>query len=79
MSPDVAIVYERSQGRDYLFADRFEIEFVSHIKQTVDPRITTETDPQRILSMFSTHIEVRGRMNILKSLALLKGRITAET
>ena len=44
----------------------------------MDPRIEKETDPQRILSCFTTHLEVKGRMKILKSLALLKSKFVNE-
>ena len=48
------------------------------ITQSVDPRIETETDPKRKLDMFTTHLEVKGRIHIIKSLSLLKGKITSE-
>ena len=45
----------------------------------MDPRIETETDPKRKLQMFTTHIEVKGRMHFIKSVALLKGKILTES
>ena len=61
-----------------MFAERFAIEFLWTITQTVDPRIETETDPQRQLEMFTTHLEVKGRFHIYKTLSLLKGKVCSE-
>lgn len=69
----------RNEGRGYTFCDRFAAEFLYIMTQTVDPAIVNETDPQKILGMFTTKLEVRARMHIIKSLSLLKGKILAES
>ena len=78
ISPNKVIVTSKVQGRDFMFADRFCIEFMIVISQTVDPRIEQEIDPKRQLEMFTTHIEVKGRFTIMKSLSLLKGKFISE-
>lgn len=39
VGPDKVIAVEKSQGRDFIFADRFFVEFLILITQKVDPGI----------------------------------------
>ena len=68
----------QNQGREFVFADRFAVEFVQEFTQTVDPAIENESDPVRALSMFKTEMYVRARITIKKSLALLKSKFVSE-
>ena len=68
----------RSDGRDFMFADRFSCEFLYILTQSVDPRVEQERDLRKRLAMFTTHYEVKGRVHIMKSLSLLKGKIISE-
>ena len=78
VSPNKVIITQQVQGRDFIFADRFQTEYMFDLTQTVDPRIDLETDPQRRLQMFTTHLVVKGRFKIIKSLSLLKSKFIAE-
>lgn len=75
IGPNKAVVYQTSQGRDYMFSDRFTIDILFTMTQTVDPNIENETDPAKIMKMFTTEFQVSGRMTIKKSLGWLKGKV----
>ena len=78
IGPNKVIIFNRSQGREFIFADRFRVEIVYILTQKVDPQIENEQDPARKLQMISTHLKIVGRMEILKSLALLKSKFLTE-
>ena len=62
-----------------MFSDRFATEFIFTITQTVHPSIESTDDPKKMLEMFTTHLEVKGRLHVMKSLSLLKGKIMSES
>ena len=76
VGPNKVVIFQRSEGREYIFADRFAPEILFVFTQSVQPGIEQETDPRRKLSMLTTHLEIKGRLHIMKSLALLKGKIS---
>ena len=45
VNPNKVILFKRSEGREFIFAERFAPEFIFEISQTVDPRIEREKDP----------------------------------
>ena len=75
VSHNKVVITMQSEGREFTFCDRFSPQFIYIITQSVDPRIEEETDYSRKLSMFSTHIEARGRIQFHKSVGFLKGPI----
>ena len=77
VSPSLAILTHHNEGREYMFADRFRCETMYTFTQRVDPAIELESDPRRKLNMFTTRLEVKARVNILKSLSLMKGKVVA--
>ena len=62
-----------------MFADRFTIDIKFVMTQHVDPNIEKETDPNKILQMFTTELEILGRITVTKSLGFLKGRVISES
>ena len=54
-----------------MLADRFAPELIYTVTQTVDPS-------QEGLSGLTTHLNARGRIHIMKSLALLKSKVVKE-
>ena len=75
VSPNKVAILMRSDGRDFMFADRFSCEFLYIVTQKVDPRIEHERDLRKRLAMFTTHYECHARVHIMKSLSLLKGKV----
>lgn len=62
VGPDKVIILESSQGREFMYADRFHIEFIIEVSQTVDPRVEHEMEAAKIIEMFTTELKVRARI-----------------
>ena len=75
ISPNKVVITQRSEGREFMLSDRFAPEFIYIVTQTVNRSFQNENDPRRKLSMFNTRLEARGRVHIMKALALLKGKV----
>ena len=66
-----------------MLSDRFAVEFIYIITQrVVDPAfqmpVNVADTAQKKLNMFRTHLEVKGRVHVIKSLALFKGKVLKE-
>ena len=66
-----------------MLSDRFAVEFIYIITQSVvDPAfqmpVNVGDSTNKKVSMFRTHLEVKGRVHVVKSLALFKGKVLKE-
>jgi hypothetical protein len=75
ISPAKTVSIMVSVGRNYTFCDRFNPEQIITLTQTVKPGAMNEPDPAKRLAMFSTHIEIKGRIHVLKNLAFARSKI----
>lgn len=75
VSPEHAFISMQNFGKGYTFADRIVPESIIEIKQEVLPGFHDETDPATKLKMLRLHVKCSARINVLKSLGLLKGTV----
>ena len=77
ISPDKVVVTQRSQGREFMLADRFAPELIYIVTQRVDHEslASARGQPGQRLGAFTTHLEVRGRLHVIKSIPLLKSAV----
>lgn len=78
ISPAQTYTYLKVIGRGYTFCDRFHVEQLWVMTQHQQPGAMDEPDPVKRLKMFSVHLQIKGRVNILKSLNFAKGTILSQ-
>jgi hypothetical protein len=78
ISPAQVYVFLKVLGRGYTFCDRFHVEQLWILTQHQQPGAMDEPDPVKRLKMFNVKLQIKGRVQILKSLNFAKGTILGQ-